>query len=161
MNAAVVPLKWMDSRKHTRSDGSVDNSAEHACWNANVRSAARRIVRLNEEDSTFVQVHILTLTLEIERKGGFTSSAAFYTTVANSLIVKANEWCRRRRLDVRKPELVLEHAADILAEVDVMIINNDVNDKDLITAVTNTRHGLVKADKPYWASCATASQFGH
>ena len=83
-----------------------------------MQSAAGRIVHPNKEDGTFEKVHILTLTREIERKGSFTSRAAFYTNVVNSLVVRANERCCRRRLDVRKPELKLEQAADILAEVD-------------------------------------------
>jgi hypothetical protein len=110
--------------------------ATKAQWNKNVQSAARRIMRLNSNQGTFARVHISMLTREIERCGGFDDQsraafygrgvsdgqprAAFYTDVAANRATKANERCHERKLDVRKPEIELEQANDIMTEVEAM-----------------------------------------
>ena len=54
---------------------------------------------------------------------------------------------------MRKPELELEQAAEVLSEVDVMMIDDDVKDADLIAAVANTRHELVEAENLMGLMC--------
>ena len=91
----IVPPVWMDNRESEDHDG-LEHSGEHdAQWKKNVRSAARRIVRLKADNKHFVRVPISTLTQEMERRGGISSRtrAAFYTEVAANLVARASERC--------------------------------------------------------------------
>ena len=91
----------------------------------------------------------------MSRGGGISSRtrAAFYTGVAANLVAKASEWCHRRKLYIRKPELELEQAADILTKVDEIMLEDDENDTDLVASVADTRKDLVEADDLMGLSC--------
>ena len=82
-NVAVGPAQRIKDRT-LKPSGSMA-AADAARWNEHVKNAARRIVRLNK-DNTFARVHIVTLTREIEQAGEFSCQAAFYTGVAEDLI---------------------------------------------------------------------------
>ena len=71
--------------------------------------------------------------------------STFYTDVAARLIGQASARCDTCKLDVRKPELELEQAMDIMEEVDEIRIIDGLNGRDLIAAVASTHHGLVTA----------------
>ena len=81
------------------------------------------------------------MTREIERHGGFYSQSrvAFYISVASHLVIRAKGRCRKRKLDVRKPELELEQAADILEEVAQMVVADKLEDALLNSIVAGAR----------------------
>ena len=112
-------------------------------------------MHLNKNDGTFARVPISTLTREMERSGDIAghSRAAFYTDVAARLIGQASARCDTRKLNVRKPELELEQAMDIMEEVDEIRIIDGLNGRDLIAAVESTHHGLETARE-----CAQAAR---
>lgn len=51
-------------------------------------------------------------------------------------MVQAKERCFEQKLDVQKPELELEQAADVLGEVDKMVITNELCDADLLAVLS-------------------------
>ena len=116
------------------------SSAGEAYWKDDARRAAARIVRLDVDNKTFARMPISTLTREIERQGGFSdrTCAAFYTEVTASLVAKANKRCHKRGLGVRKPELKLEQAVDIMAAVSRLVVVNNLADVDLLATVADT-----------------------
>ena len=113
-------------------------------------------MRRNSKRGTFARVYISMLTREIERCGGFDNQsraalygrgafdgqprAAIYAEIVAHLTSRASARCDARRLDVRKSELELEQATDIMAEVEAMLVIDGLRDRDLLAAVASTHH---------------------
>ena len=66
---------------------------------------------------------------------------------------QTNKRCCKYRMDVRTPDLEIEQTAEIVVEVDMMLVADELEDADLLAIVANACHTRINTEELLSISC--------